>query len=49
MDPNQLPIDMDLIVGTLTSKIAKLERENAVLLAQQDALVKIIEEKKEAK
>lgn len=40
MDLNNIEINVDTVVYELTQRIAKLERERAVLIAQQEALVK---------
>lgn len=44
MDPNQLQINVDSVVNRLANRVGELEREVAILLAQQEALVKKLEE-----
>lgn len=43
MNPQDLQINVDTVVEVLAKRIAELERERAVLLAQQEALVKQLE------
>lgn len=48
MDLSNLEISVDTVISTLASRVAELEREKAVLVAQREALVKKLEEKEEA-
>ena len=43
MDLNNLQINVDTVVRTLAEKIAVLERDNALLIAQREALIEKIE------
>ena len=48
METENLQINVETVVNELTKRIATLERERAVLLAQQEALFKQLEGSEEA-
>lgn len=43
MDASQIQINAEIVVNRLSSRVGELEREVAVLLAQQEALIAMIE------
>lgn len=43
-DISQMPVNIDVMLNDLSTKLANSEKENTILKAQQDALIGKIEE-----